>query len=428
MYHFNYRLMENLPFLLGKTQKEVVSEMGTIRETFIRWQAGEIPCRTLAALCNRYRISLSSFIVLKEDTPLLGRASDYVFPSEAWKPVSWDSAPLGRLFGKDGSTGITKVEAAGRLGFASYQIFDRWADTPGALRVSDLLRLLNEFHLDASLFFKDGNRPVPLPEWTVAEVHVADILKERMEGYRRMEGEIEEKNRIIHSLRGDKDRLSRENLQLRTRLDRALTEGPALFRQKEYTFHQALWDSLPEMFGMSYMDFCAKVGINYRGSYVNTNLKVTALVAACNLFRISPSHFFLPKGEVAVVQDAGYYSISPSLFTPVEDRMENLKYLFGRTGVTGYSIDELGERSVGRKGFAGMAVNGGTARVLTLCDICSSFHIPPYIFFHDENRKKASFSYTRNEELLLNAITLARECESLKKDIRRLRDRLENKA
>lgn len=436
MYYFNYKLLEALPGILGITQKDMLAELGTTAATYIRWKEKGMPCRTLADLCNTFRISVASFLVLKESPVLYRRASDYVFPDKEWKPVTWDGKVIGTLFGPEGLTGIGKSEASRRIGFANYQIFDQWAKSKSGPQVHDMLKVLNEFRLDASLFFGDANQPIPIPDWSEMEKHTADLLKERLGNYREMERTITEKNRIIHSLHGEKDRLVREITLLKAAKKASagsakggmLKEGSPVYGhplgERGYVFHKELWDELPRLTGMTLKDYCAAIGLPYSSFYTITNLSVTMLVNVCNLFRISVSHFFLPKSEVPVVHDLGYYTMSPSLFVPIESRMENLRYLFGRYGVTGFSLDDLDRQGTSFESYASMARNGYTARVNTLCGICTSFNIPPYIFFKDENRRKAAYSESLNERLLLNAMEISRENESLKKRIKRLEEKL----
>ena len=419
MYYFNCRLMEQLPSILGKTVKAVTEEMGVHRDTFVRWCKGAIPCSSLVGLCNKYRISLSSFLILKESVDVSGRAADYVYPEETWKEVKWDSSPIGKVFGTGGMTGISGIEAARRLGFASKQIFDRWRDSPDILRLNDLIRMMNEFKIDATMFFEDGNVPVPLPVWEEDNRHIAEIVADRMKGYRQLQSLVVEKDKEIHALRVDKERLERELLVLKSMKSGEGLKQPSMFQEKGYSFHMELWERMHEFADMTRRDFCEAVGVSYNSSYNWKNIPVRTLVKACNMMRVSITHFFLPKGEAAVVHDSGYYVVSPRIFSPIEDRMDNMKYLFGRYSAAGFSIEDLEKQGIGRRGLDGMARIGGTARVFTLCDICTTFCIPPHIFFKDDNRKKAPHLQSTNERLILNAIEAMKELEELRAEIRK---------
>lgn len=424
MYHFNQRLLESLPAVLGTTQKRMLEMIGKPPSTYFRWKANGIPCAALAEVCNSLRISLSSFLLLKGDQELQRQLSDYVLPEDIWKPVSFDSRAIGRMFGPDGVTGVSKTEAARRLGLGHYNIFDNWDGSRQVPLVGDLLNLLNEFHLDAALFFSDPNLPVPLPDWTVSERHVADILNERMAGYREMEKTIGERNRTIQALRRDKERLQREVLVLKEEKASARAAVPGPAGERGYVFHWALWEALPRMTDLTLKEYCERIGLGYKLFYVKGNISVSVLLAVCNMFRISVSHFFLPKGEKPAVHDLGYYTVSPSLFTEVESRMENLRYLFGKYSAYGFTRTDLEAAGVGYKGLMSMSSDGWSARVETLCGICTTFNIPPYIFFHDKNRRKAPHAESANETLLLNAISMSREIESLRKTVKGLKEKL----
>ena len=431
-YTFNYKLIDKLPSILGKLNKEVVAELGITHVTFSSWREGEMTCLSLANLCNTFRISISSFLVVGECPELTGNEFDYVYPEESWKPVVWDSAPFATLFGIGSDTGVLKTDAAQTLGFASEQIFARWAATPSAIKMKDFVNLLNTYKVDAGLFFRDKNMPVSIPSWENERWDAESAFGQRLKDYRDMEKLLADKNNEIRALRRDKERLARENLLLRAKKEdrKAVQSSTGLvaeptvqytnpFSERGYVFHEQLWDKLSEMFDMSRKEFCDAVGVSFRSSYNCKNLLISSVVNACNLFRISISHFFLPKNEVPVVHDSGFYVVSKRMFVPVEDCMDRMKYLFGRYSVAGFSAGDLNNHGVGYNGLNGMAKANGTGRVLTLCDICTTFNIPPYVFFNDENRRKAIYSQSINERLLLNAIEAVKEVEKLRAEKRK---------
>ena len=167
------------------------------------------------------------------------------------------------------------------------------------------------------------------------------------------------------------------------------------------------------------------MGIFRSAFTASPNIKVDVLVRACNLLHISVMHFFPPRNEVGVIHDRSYYEISPRLFSPIENRMDNMKFLFGRYSVLDISTDALSRQcGIGQRGFASMADGGDRSRVFTLADVCTQFNIPPALFFKDENRKKPPFAESRNEQLLANAMEMMREIAELREDNRRLRERL----
>ena len=439
MYYFNYKLIERLPYLLGKLNKEVVKALGVTNPTYQKWCNGEISCQSLVHLCNVFRISISSFLVIKESPEQMDRASDYVYPEESWTPVVWDNVPLGQLFGHDGMTGVSCTEAADKLGIASYQIFARWGETPSAIRMRDMMNLLNTFKIDAGLFFKDENLPVPVPTWAMEGGASAGIPDVRLSEYAKLLKRLNEADRENKYLRGERDRLNREILLLRAKkedrkvapvrmgmVSESSTNTYNPFQDRGYVFHEQLWESLPEMFDMSKRDFCAAVGIGYQSSYHYKNLLVSTVIKACNMFRMSISHFFLPKSEVPVVHDKGFYVMSKQMFMPIEDCMDRLRYLFGRYSAAEFTMDDLKKQGVGYGGLTGMAQAGGTARVFSLCEICTTFNIPPYIFFNDSNRRKAVYSQSLNERLLLNAIEMTKDLENYRAICKEQKERQES--
>lgn len=434
MYYFNYKLIGKLPELLGMGKKDFASSVGTTFVTYKRWAEGEITCLCLVNLCNSLHISLSHFFVLEENVELKPRCADYITPEQYWQPVQWNNGVPATLFGNGGLLGVSKSDAASMLGFSSYQIFDQWAASPSAAKVKDVLNLINTFRMDASQFFSDPNSIIPAPLWELDGQRIANILKGRLDDYQSMERRFKNKEKELVSMRVETERLRREVALLRQSREtgnegsvyRGMIPDPANpFQRRGYVFHLELWKKMPELLDMTHREFCHSIGIG--GSHASTfdNVLLRVLADACNLYRISISHFFLPKGEVAAVHDLGYYQVSPRLFKPVELHMERMKFLFDKDSCTGFSINDVVDSGLaGRTAFSGYVKADSTARVITLCDICTQFNLPPWIFFDDENRRKAVYSQSQNERLLLNAIRTSEENKRLKQQIRRLKDKL----
>ena len=440
MYYFNYKLLSRLPKILGITEKEICSSMGIFRRAYASIKQGKVTCETLVRFCNTYRISMSHILVTTENPKEMHLVSDYVVPRDEWKPIAWSTEICSSLFGRDNSlTGVTKQEALRRLGFSSTYLLDYWVKNPSALRMDTLINMLNEFKLDGAMFFKDDNLPISIPTWVNSDIHIADLVSQRLDSVNQMHSQINEKEQTIRTLRAENNRLRKENLGMRVKSATAsgasngrVGESPVAhatpFAERGYVFHRELWTRLPEMFHIGIAAYLKKAGITSRSIYSDCNIHTDDLIRVCNMLRISISHFFVPKSEVKVVYDRTYYEISPRLFRPIESRMDNMKYLFGRYGILDASVEDLGRISgVWNTGFVSMQNDGDRSRVFTLADICSRFNIPPWIFFHDENesRHKADYSQSQNERLLLNAIGMMKEIEELRTENRRLRKKLE---
>lgn len=433
MYRFDYSLIGRLPNLLRMNKGDVAKMLGTTTTSFSKWEKGDLPCESLVKICNTFRISLSHFLKVGSVPGRQGVASDYVIPANLWQPVEWHSEAAAKLFGSKGLTGISKQDAADKLGQASLSVFDRWATHSTSLRMGKLIEMLNEFQIDASLFFRDPNHPIPLPAWEVGNKHIAEIVAERMGKYRELERKNADKDETIRSLTVELERVKRENRSLRSKLGEGgqttVRSGIASesavayknpFGERGYVFHHALWEALPGMFEMTAIDFCKEIGLGISAFYNYQNVHTDVLLKACNLLRISVTHFFVPKSEPLVVQERTFYQMSPRVFVPIESRVERMKYLFGRYSAVGYTWEELQRLSgIGRDAFRSMYNGvGDKSRVLTLVDICTQFNIPPSIFFQDDNRKKPTYSQSVNERLMLNAISMEMEIEKLRAKLR----------
>ena len=436
MYYFNSELIRRFPSVLGVSKMELYALLDVRNETFDKWTKGDMTVESLVNVSNILRISISDFIVTTEHPEKFYRESDYVFPREVWEPVVWYPRKVASLFGRGGITGIKKKEAAKRIGVSSPQAFDYWAASSSALRVKVLIQMLNEFHLDAMLFFCDNNKPIKIPAWENNEKHLVDILDERLESFRELERKVIEKDRSIRNLTAQNERLSKELRQVRSMHSETvpsglLAESSVLYKARRkkhgYVFHSELWDSLPSMFEMQKTEFCDAIGISRSCFSFSRNIKVEALVKACNMLRISILHFFPPANESVVVHDRPYYEMSPRVFSPIESRMENMKFLFGRYSVMDYEVEDLGKLcGVKRRGFTSLSKEGDRARVLTLADVCTQFNIYPGIFFKDDNRKRPPYVDTMNLQLLENSISVMKENMELREEIRRMKARLKD--
>lgn len=437
VYYFNLELLKRLPVLLGIPRTEMSKRIGTSWMTYLEVEKGKLSCERLVSICNLFRIPLRHFLVLNPNPKQLELASDYVLPEDQWKPIEWHNEVFFSLFGqKDSITGISKAEAASRIGTTNSTIFNQWGQKSSSIRVESLLTVLNEFKLDASVLLKDPNLPIPVPEWEL-EGYIADQIVNRLEGMKELERMNAEKESANRRLRRECERLQRENEALRKGQTQAvsapkpgvLSEPNVVVRfplmQRGWKFHLELWEKLPEILGIPIGEFCETHGMTNVSYRNNTNVKLSRLVAVCNMYRISPSHFFMPKSETPVVHDRFFYQISERMFVPVELRMENLKYLFGRYSVTKVPKDDL-YRLVGvwDSNFRGLTKGDEDyGRVLTLLNICTQFNISPGVFFWDENRNKPVYSQSNNEELMLNAIEIMKEVEYLRKEVRKLKKR-----
>lgn len=428
MYYFNSNLIARLPYLLKMKKTELYALLGTRNETFGKWTRGDMTADSLVKVANTLRISIADFLVVTERPEEFPLKSDYVFNPQDWTPVEWHPECIAGIFGENGLTGVSKTEAARKLGLSSYQRFDYWASSPSPLRMADLVNMMNAYQLDATLFFHDSNKPIRLPVWEEGGKHLAEIANARMEKSREMERKVVELDRNIRALTARNDRLAKENRLLQEKLDSQPSSASSRMPwvQAGYAFHEKLWESLPDIFGMQKQEFCELAGIGKSSYSLSRNVRVDVLVRVCNLLRMSIMHFFPSKSDILVVHDRSYYEMSERLFVPIEDRMDNMKYLFGRYSVIGSSSDDLARQcGVKPRGFKSMTENGDRSRVLTLVDVCTQFGIHPSAFFKDDNRKRPSFAESRNRVLLDNAMEMMREIDELRETVRRLKARKE---
>jgi transcriptional regulator with XRE-family HTH domain len=406
-----------------------------------------MPVDMLVALSNLTRISLAEFLVVSETPVQRSSAESYVTPAERWVPVSWRREALLELFGAEGKLGLSKRDAAKRLGIANCKDLDRWANFDVKVDVSMIIRILNEFHLDATIFFKDDNGSIQVPIWEIKEpeggvitadkMEEAKVLVDKLEKLKTAEIGKRKSERRAAEYKAENERLRKE-LELLKRSLNSESATPGRVNEPftgyrpfggkvEWAFNRELWQSLPDLFEMTKSEFCSRFGFARMSEYyVVDNARISVLLTICNELRISISHFFIRKGEEVVIHDRGFYQMSPHLFRPIESRMDALNYLFGRWSVFGYSIQDFNQRTGMYYRGLKSASEEERSRVLTLTDICSEFNLSPMLFFDDPNRKDEVTFLNRYEQLILNAIDMRKEIEQLRASNKRLKEQSKN--
>ena len=436
MYYLNRILIERLPKLFRISRKELCRQLGVEYRQFNKWVSGKyMSVDMLINLSNHTRISLAEFLVVSETPVQRASVESYVTPAEKWVPVSWRREAILELFGDKGKLGVSMWNAAKQLDISNSLYLERWADPNVKVDLFKLLKLFNEFHLDATLFFEDNNCSIPVPIWDIEDKHIAGILKDKLDQFRSLEIGKRKSNRIMTEYKVENERLKRDMKSLKRSKDNApvssglVLETPVTYRpigQKvEWAFNMDLWKALPDMFELTKSEFCDRSGFSRMAEYyITDNARISVLLQVCNEFRISISHFFIRKGTKPVIHDRAYYEMSRHVFRPIEGRLDALNYLFGRWSVFGYSTSELNQRTglsyVGLKS----ASDKERSRVITLADICSEFSLSPMLFFDDPNRKDDGEIYNRYERLILNAIDMRKEIMELRAANKRLKQQL----
>lgn len=440
MYYLNIKLIERLPRLLKVGKGFLCDRMGVDSRQYSRWASGGyMSADMLVKLSNITHISLAEFIVLSKTPVQRPSAESYITPSESWSEVSWKREAIGELLEAGGKLGITMVTAAKDLGFPSYQKLTGYL-VPGAkVDVHTLLHILNTYNLDAGVFFCDSNGAIASQLPTTEEKHVAQILEDKLGRMEKLEASARESERRVVEYRMENARLRKELSAMKRRKAGTVsgTASPVLAEPKvgyrtpglhcEWAFNRILWQSLPELFEMTKRDFCHRFGFRNDSDFALVdNISADMLVRVCNELRVSVTHFFVRKGEEPAVQDRMYYEISRQLFVPVENHVEDVRYLFGKYSVTGESVENLRSLTgIGYEGFKSMKEGASSvSRVITLADICTQFNISPGVFFRDGNRNKAVYSQSSNERLMLNAIEMMKEIVELRGEVKKLKDKV----
>lgn len=447
MYVFNWSLFENLPKITGVPVSAMKKEYGISASTWYLWiKAQSITMGSLVDLLNKVRVSMADLLTSEDSTPVKKGWKEYVMPKDLWTPIVWHNESIGKLYGNgewaraEGPTALAK-----KLECGNFRRLQRWEANPDIMRLEDLLNLLNRLKIDAKLFIEDNNGVIELPVWKDMEnMDMLHRIEENNENLIRLQSADKLKEKRIVDLSRKVEQLQAENRELRSRKESVSSKGKGSvlgeselfnpFRNKGYVFHSELWKKMPELFDVTLYEFCKIVGMT-SSNFINVgnNVKLDKLIAACNYFHMSICHFFPPKSEPLVVQDRIYYEIPSRIFVPIESRVDNMKYIFGRYSVFGHSVDALKKQTgIGHalhgKLSESSSIAAGKLMSLTLADVCTSFNISPMVFLKDENKKgRPSYAVSNNELLLLNSIDMMKEIENLRAENRKLKSKLKEK-
>lgn len=433
MYHFNLRLLAELPRIFGVNESTFAKMAGLSVSGYRKWIHPDtymgMRMYNFIETLNRLHISISEFLTTDEDVPVKKTREDYVIPSPLWSDIVWKNEEMKELYGVNSIIGIASCDAIARkVGFANGQTLKRSILTATSMTLGTFLRILEAFSLDAKRYIEDRNRTIPSPFARMNIPSRLNLNEDVANENKDLKRNISHLEYRLGELLLENGRLKKENASLRERMEAdasSLKHGIHAVlppSQKGYAFHKELWMALPSMFGLTAMQFCDIAGIRNNMFTPDYNFRMETVIGVCNHFHISITHFFPPRSEPLVVNDRWYYEIPERAFVPIEDRRENMKYLFGKYSIFGHSVKTLNKVSgVSSRSHKNMS-DGSYARkfcVITIADICTGFNISPSLFFKDENVKhQPPYASSRNEQLIENCIRMSQEIHKLRIKLR----------
>lgn len=442
MYYFNHKLIERLPELFQMNRTDFCRMASLRYGTFLKMEQGNARCSMLVDLCNRLRISMSHFIVTTPEPERMYSLSDYQTPKDKWKDIGWNNRIFATLFRESGITGLYKKVAVSRMGLTNPNTFDYWGENPSAARMDMFIRLLNEFSLDATWFIQDENRTISLPAWDLKDKHIAEVVKIQIDGKRKAEKQLVEKDSYIQTLLEENRQIKESLTEYRMIDDECIGAENVVGKDTDFgyhsygmhtfggfVFHQRLWEELPEIFGLSSQELAQAAGLDCSGLKYNSRLTLDTVVKVCNHLGISVSSLFVGEKDSQVVYGRSHYEIPSQMFKPVKLRVDRLKYLIGEYSVLDIRVEEFREKT-GMSWKSLRSMHGGEekARVLPLISTCREFNFSPMIFFEDSNWDDSGWIQSRNERLVISAVESMKEIDSLREKIRKLEKRLKEKS
>lgn len=431
MYKFDWNLLENLTKITGTKNADLKKDYGCGCSTWYRWiRLHSISVSSLVDLLNRVHISISHFLITDDATPT--GWNGLITPSDQWSPITWHNERIGNLYGNGKWAIAPTPHALSKMSKLSDQHrLTRWETNPDMMRVLDFVEFLNILKLDARLFVEDNNGVIKVPQWDYEPQTIPAITVSNEHVISGLQNDSKLKDKRIANLNIKALRLGRENMELRSVKQPAENTQYGLAKEsptfsgyglfaKGYNFHIALLKKIPELFVMTERDFRLRFGLHTNTLRSGENIKVSKLIDICNYFRISICHFFPPKSEPLVVHDRYYYEISPRVFIPIENKSENLKYIFGKYSIYGYSMARRTQTGSKNKAYRS-EIKSESLMAVTLADICTKLNIPPTIFLKDENKKGyPPYATSNNETLIRNAIDMMKEIEILREKLRKV--------
>lgn len=423
MYYFNLKLMRELDKVMGVSHSELCRSAGFGLRRTIRWaEEPNMSVYEFVEFLNKFRFSMADFLITREDVPVMWKKEAYVTPIDIWTPVEWNPSRIADILKRGNDANVTNMSGLARLmGLSCHNPVANWINNAKSMKMNTLIEMLNKLHVDAKELIVDHNKAIGLPEWEVQSVQIVKGLERALEDANNFRKQLGDKDKLIVELQTHIKELKREVAALKEILKSPVAAESSLplppWKRREYVFHEELWRSLPDLFGMTKRDFCHLVGLNPT-LFLRNSLDVSILVKACNELRISITHFFVKADEPKVVQHRGFYEISPRVFRPIENRSENLKFIlhkqtFGFTRKQFCDVMRVGHQAI--ESFS--SGKGYHGRVASLLDICNRMGIPLGVFIHDPNKFKLNESFsTLNETLALNCIELYKELKKKQED------------
>lgn len=426
-------LFKALPKLLGIKHKDFKECIGVPSPTYRRWlKEGISSMALLTDMLNRLHLSFADFIITDRYPLAVQSKEAYLIPDSIWTPIEWMPQKIATLYGENSSTGVlTKTALSNKLNMSDYKRLDRWMTGETPLSVNDFLHVINTLQIDARVFIADSNKVIARPVFDWEKNIASERVKELEDEVKKLSFELGVRNKEILKLDKElksvyKKRESGEGSpETHVRLG-VLAESRVAYPEfkRGYAFHNELWKSLPNIFGVTARSLCMELGLQ-KIIFTRDDVKIDTVIKVCNHLRISFMHLIRPLNEPPVVKDKGCYIISPSMFKPIENHLYNLHHVFKEKtfGLPNDKLRSFGVRWGGKRSL--MKEYGKRSMMVTLANICTEFNIPPSIFIHDpNNRKRDAYSVSRNETLMNNCIRMAETITILRKENKELRDKI----
>lgn len=423
MYYFNSLLFKNLSALLGMTQNGLSIKVFGNNNRYRQKADNQyrILVSDIVKVCNELHISLSHFITLNPNSSYRDQSKEYVIDKKLFKPITFNSSSLNKMYGKDGIAGpMTQEDLAKKMGVSVPAIYLWINKDKCTIKLSQLIEMCNLFGVNMGEFIQDPNRPLPLNDVVVSsgrqasERSIQELIaaREIITNNQREIAELKKENKSL-KLSIDGHRVAEESIPS--------SSGKAVVR--DWIFNKELLDNLHNLLNISKAELWMEFGMkNPAVSYNNGNITIQMLIRICNRYQISSKHFFLRKNEnKGIIREITFYQCDQ--FNPIIYHPEYISDIFGRESITEMTLEEvlsmLGYSE--QKMRSWRSTEKSTLRVDDLVEMCNALSVTPSCFITDSNRTTAAYSVTQAEYYLEECRLWRQEAIRLKEEIKKLK-------
>ena len=160
MLYFNSSLFNGLSSVFGMTQEAFSMKVFRSPQKYKQriYYSDRLLVVDLIQICNTLHMSISHFFLTSPTNVFVQDASHYEIDVTQFKVVSLLNANIKKVYGKNGIANqrLSQLEFAEAMGVSQVTLHT-WESNPAQFRVSQLLRMCNDYNVPITLLLDDSN-------------------------------------------------------------------------------------------------------------------------------------------------------------------------------------------------------------------------------------------------------------------------------